>query len=153
MTILAFIPVILYLLAIVLGLLGVPMPLAADTLSPLTAWMLAVSLGLSSLWSAFGHLTASEMVAKSIGWATSPFQLEIGWANLGIGLGAIAAAVLGRDAAIAITIMACCFLWGAAKVHTDEMIREKNFSINNAGPIYFWDILTPLTLIVSLLLG
>jgi len=153
MTLLAFIPAVLYGLALILGLFGVPMPLASDAFSPLVAWMLFLSLGLHSLWAAFGHLMASEMVAKSIGWETSPFQIEVGWANVGIGLGAIAASFLGFGAAVAITIMAACFLWGAAKVHTEEMIQEKNFSINNAGPIYFWDILTPLTLIIGLLLS
>jgi len=153
MAILAFIPAVLYLTALALGLGGVALPYASMDLSPLAAWMLVVSLGLHSLWAAFGHLAATEMVAESIGWETSPFQIEIGWANLGIGAGAIAAAFLGFGAAVAMTVMAACFLWGAAKVHTEEMLREKNFSINNAGPIYVWDILTPLTLIVALIVG
>jgi len=32
------------------------------------------------------------------------------------------------------------------------MVRRKNFAINYAGPIFWWDILTPLTLFILLLL-
>ena len=50
------------------------------------------------------------------------------------------------------TIMAAGFLWSAAGVHVADMVRRKNFAINNAGPIFWWDILTPLTLFIALLL-
>lgn len=150
MAALAYIPVGLYALALVLGLAGVPVPGASGAVPVLAAWMLAVSLGLNSLWAAFGHLCASEMVARSIGWAPSPFQHEVGWANLGIGTAAIAAPFLGGGAAWAVTLMAACFLWGAAAVHVRDMVRAGNFAINNAGPIFWWDIATPLTLIAAL---
>ena len=87
---------------------------------------------------------------QSIGWAPSPFQKEIAGANLGIGLGAVAASMLGAPAAWAMTIMAAGFLWSAAAVHVSDMVRRKNFAINNAGPIFWWDILTPLTLFILL---
>jgi hypothetical protein len=41
-------------------------------------------------------------------------------------------------------VMAASFLWSAAAVHIADMVRNKNFAINNAGPIFWWDILTPL---------
>ena len=31
------------------------------------------------------------------------------------------------------------------------MVKSKNFAINNAGPIFWWDIITPLTLLIVLL--
>lgn len=81
----------------------------------------------------------------------SPFQLEIGAANLAIGLGAIAATILGLAAAWAIFFVAASFLWGAAAVHISDMVRNGNFAINIAGPIFWWNILTPLTLLIALL--
>jgi hypothetical protein len=32
------------------------------------------------------------------------------------------------------------------------MVRNRNFAINNAGPVFWWDVLTPLTLLMLLLL-
>jgi len=149
--VIASLPIALYVGALVLGLLGIELPFASAELSPLAQWMLVLSLALQSLWAAFGHLCVTERVAQSIGWPASPFQHEIGSANLGIGVGAIVASVLGTSAAWAIFFVAACFLWGAAIVHIRDMVRRKNFAINNAGPIFWWDILTPLTLLIALL--
>jgi len=102
------------------------------------------------LWAFVGHVFAAEPVARSIGWSTSPFQFEVGVANLGIGVSAIAAVWLGRPAGWAVFLMSACFLWGAAYGHVREMIEKRNFAINNAGPIFWWDILTPLTLLIAL---
>jgi hypothetical protein len=146
------IPILLYLAAVVLGLFAVPLPGAEEGLTPLASWMLLASLGLNSLWAAFGHTFAAETVARSIGWETSPFQTEIGGANLGIGLSAVAAPFLGAATAWAVFLMAASFLWGAAAVHVRDMIRARNFAISNAGPILWWDILTPLTLFIALLI-
>ena len=114
--------------------------------------MLFLALGLLSLWSAFSHAVFTDQVAQSIGWASSPFQHEIAGANLGIGLGAITASVLGVSAAWTMFVVAASFLWSAAAVHIADIVRSKNFAINNVGPIFWWDILTPLTLLMALLL-
>lgn len=148
--VMAFVPAILYAIALVLGLLELAVPFAAADLAPLAQWMLLVSLGLMSLWAFLGHVFVAEQVAASIGWQPSPFQFEVGVANLGIGVAAIAAAWLGEPAAWAVLLVSACFLWGAALGHLREMLRERNFAINNAGPIFWWDILTPLTLLIGL---
>lgn len=149
--VIAAIPIALYAIALVLGLFGVDLPFASAELSPLAQWMLFLSLGLQSLWAALSHAVFTERVAQSIGWPASPFQHEIAGANLGIGLGAIAASILGLAAAWAIFFVAASFLWSAAAVHIVSMVRSGNLSINNAGPIFWWDLLTPLTLLIALL--
>jgi hypothetical protein len=149
--VIALLPAALYVGALVLGLLGIELPFASGELSPLAQWMLVLSLAVQSLWAAFGHLFVAKQVAESIGWPASPFQHEIGSANLGIGVGAIAASILGAIAAWVIFFVAACFLWGAAIVHARDMLSRNNFAINNAGPIFWWDILTPLTLLIALL--
>lgn len=144
-------PVLCYCAALLLGFFEVDQPFASTRLAPLLQWMLSLGLGLPSLWAAFSHAVFTDRVAQSIGWAPSPFQKEIAGANLGIGLGAIAASILGPEAAWAMTIMAAGFLWSAAAVHVADMVRRRNFAINNAGPIFWWDVLTPLTLLIALL--
>lgn len=148
--IMAFVPAVLYLVALALGLLGLAVPGAGAGLSPLAQWMLLLSLGCQSLWAFVGHVFAAEPVARSIGWETSPFQYEVGVANLGIGLSAMGATFLGGPAGWAVLLVAAPFLWGAALGHARDMLRNKNFAVNNAGPIFWWDILTPATLLVGL---
>jgi hypothetical protein len=43
------------------------------------------------------------------------------------------------------------FLWSAAATHVWDMVKSKNLAINNAGPTFWWDIITPLTLLMVLL--
>jgi hypothetical protein len=146
----AALPVVCYGLALVLGLFQVTQPFGSSGLSPLLQWMLALGLGLPSLWAALGHAFLSEQVAKSIGWATSPFQKEIAGANLGIGLGAVCASIMGPPAAWAIFFVAAGFLWSAAAVHIMGVVKEKNFAVNNVGPIFWWDLITPATILLLL---
>lgn len=144
-------PIVLYMIALGLGFLGVHQPFGSLALPPTLQWMLTLGLGVPSLWAAVGHGLNSERVAKSIGWQTSPFQKEIAGANLGIGLGAIAASTGGPSAAWTMFFMAAAFLWSAAAVHVIDMRQRKNFAINNAGPIFWWDIITPITILLLLL--
>jgi hypothetical protein len=44
--------------------------------------------------------------------------------------------------------VAASFLWSAAAVNIIDMVRSKNFAIKNAGPIFWWNILAPLTLLI-----
>jgi len=105
-------PALCYAAAVTLGFLDVHQPFGSAALTPLLQWMLSLGLGLPSLWAA----------------------LEIAGANVGIGLGAIAASVLGPEAAWAMTFMAAGFLWSAAAVHVADMVHRRNFAINNAAP-------------------
>lgn len=149
--VIAALPLTFYVIALALGLLGVAQPFGAAGMSPTLQWMLSLGLGLPSLWAASGHAFASARVAASIGWAVSPFQKEVAGANLGIGLAALAASVAGPAAAWAVFFMAAGFLWSAAAVHVMSMRQERNFAINNAGPIFWWDIIAPLSILVLLL--
>jgi hypothetical protein len=88
-----------------------------------------------------------------VGARPAHFQHEIAGANLGIALGAAAATVLGTAAAWAVCLVAAGFLWSAAGTHIRDMVRNRNFAINNAGRVFWWDILAPLTLLLGLLLA
>lgn len=149
-------------------------PLIAWLAAMLTAWMaigrakpprtvplivdrllravLVFPLGLLSLWAAFGHIFFPEMAARAIGWQTSPFQFEVGVANLGIGLAALYAALRGRDAQIAVGLVAAGFLGGAGVGHIRDIVQAGNLAPGNGGPILFTDFLTPIAIFVLLYL-
>lgn len=110
-------------------------------------------LGLMSLWAAFGHIFFPDMAARAIGWQTSPFQFEVGVANLGIGAAALYAAFRGRDAQIAVGLVAAAFLGGAGFGHIRDIMATGNLAPGNAGPILFTDFLTPAAIFVLLYLA
>jgi hypothetical protein len=95
-------------------------------------YLLAISVGANGLGGAFGHLFLSDLVAEGIGWAAgSPFQLEMGYANLLIGvLGLIA--VGRRDGFRTATILATTILGvGATLVHLQEILAYGNLAPGN----------------------
>ena len=49
------------------------------------AWILLLPVGVSGLWAAVFHLFFPAIAAADIGWEVSPFQFEVGMADLAIG--------------------------------------------------------------------
>ena len=58
----------------------------ASSIDRLLRYLFLFPLGVQGLWAFVGHVFFAEQSAASIGWATSPFQYEVGVANLGLGL-------------------------------------------------------------------
>ena len=97
-----------------------------------TLYLLAISVGANGLSGAFGHLFLSDLVAEGVGWpAGSPFQLEMGFANLLIGLLGLMA-ISRRDGFRTATILATTILGlGATAVHLWDIAIAGNLSPGN----------------------
>lgn len=110
----------------------------------LFSYFLLFNIGFSYLYNFVMHVFFGDMAAAFIGWAQSPFQLEVGFASLGFGVVGIYSfwGSLGFRAA---TILApSFFLWGAAGGHIYQMIVAGNFAPGNAGIIFWSDIFIPI---------
>lgn len=114
---------------------------------------LVISVGFGSIWAFIGHAFLSAQVAASIGWAAgSPFQLEVAFANLAIGVLGILCYFFRDNFWTATVIVSSVFLFGAAYVHLINILNFSNYSVGNAGSIFFMDIIGPVILIVLLIL-
>ena len=51
----------------------------------LLSWILLLPIGVTGLWAGAFHVFFPAIAAKLIGWDVSPFQLEVGMADLAIG--------------------------------------------------------------------
>ena len=81
---------------------------------------------------AMGHFFASDLVAEAIGWPTgSPFQLEMGFANLAVGV--LAAMAVGRrDGFREATVIGGAILSvGAFVVHMIDIVQTGNLAPGN----------------------
>ena len=91
------------------------------------------------------------MAARMIGWDPSPFQFEVGMADLAIG----AAAVLSfwRDLSFkaAVVMINAIFLLGDAFGHVKQMIAAGNFAPGNAGTPFVMDIVLPVATLALLM--
>ena len=107
---------------------------------------LTVTVGLTGIIGAYGHLFMGDRIARNIGWpAGSLFQVELGYCCLGMGqLGVMC--FWHRDGFwLATIVFTSVFLVGAALVHVKEMIQKANFNPGNAVTT-IPDFLIPITL-------
>jgi 4-amino-4-deoxy-L-arabinose transferase-like glycosyltransferase len=95
-------------------------------------YLFGVGVAGSGIGGFFGHVFISDPVAESIGWPTgNPFQLEVGVANLAVGiLGIVAMGRLDgfREATV---IAATVFGIGATLVHVMDVIDSGNLAPGN----------------------
>ncbi|WP_127090460.1 DUF6790 family protein [Aquabacter cavernae] len=150
-------PIIMWVLAIFVagvtyGRIPKPRPPGALAQALIRSIML-FPVGIQGLWGALGHLGFPAQTAASIGWAPSPFQFEVGVCNLGVGVvGLIAAYRTSWNFRLSLSLFMLFFLGGAAWGHIIQMVSTANFAPGNAGPIFYTDMLTPVSLLILLAL-
>jgi hypothetical protein len=115
----------------------------------LLRWSVFFGVGLNSTYSAIGHLFLPEYSAKLIGWEDSPFQLEVGSADLAIGIVGLLALWGNYGFRLAIAIVAAIFCAIDAVGHVRQMVLENNFATGNAGSWFWVDVSLPVILMVS----
>jgi 4-amino-4-deoxy-L-arabinose transferase-like glycosyltransferase len=95
-------------------------------------YLFGIGVAGSGIGGFFGHVFISDPVAESIGWPTgNPFQLEVGMANLAIGILGIVA--MGRRDGFreATVIMATVLGVGATLIHVMDVIETGNLAPGN----------------------
>jgi cyanate permease len=114
-------------------------------------WILFIGLGWTGVVASAMHTIFAKQTAKSIGWETSGFQYEVGFANLGVGLAGIYAA--SHDAPegwIAASLAGGTFLLLAGLYHVVEIVRDRNYAPGNTA-ILISDFGIPISLFVLLI--
>ncbi len=129
---------------IVLALAKKPLPRGA-VVEALFANYLLFPIAISYLLNFVFHVFFGEMAARFIGWADSPFQLEVGFASLGFGLVGLLAWKGSYGLRVGAVVGPAMFTLGAAGGHVYQMIAAHNFSPGNVGAVLPMDIITPLT--------
>src|SRR5436190_6375532 len=131
---------IIGLLAGVLSLINKPKPLRADVVAEaLFSYYLLFTIGINNLVNFIFHVFAGDLAAEFIGWANSPFQAEVGFASLGVGIAGVIAFKASLPFRFATLIPPWAFSLGAAGGHIYQMIVAHNFSPGT------WDWFSQLT--------
>lgn len=101
------------------------------------------AIGITYIYNAIFHIYFHEIAAHFIGWADSPFQIEVGTASLGFGVVGILATKNNFGLRLAAVLGPSLFLLGAAIGHIQQMTTNHNFSPGNAGIIFYTDWMVP----------
>ncbi len=107
--------------------------------------LLTIQWGLGGMLVALPHILMPDKIAGFIGWAAgSPFQVELGFAALGISLLGVLCFWFRGAFWIAPVVAQSTFLLGAAYVHIEDALLNENFNPGNAGAVLFYDIAIPI---------
>lgn len=142
-TLLTNLPVLLCLAALV-------SPLLARSNKPWAhrylAWVLLLAVGVDGLWAGIFHVFFPGIASAQIGWQPSPFEFEVGVAD--IALGAVAVISFWRSLAFqsAIATYAIVFYGGVSIGHFIQAFGHGNFATDNFGMLLVLTIARALVL-------
>ncbi len=112
---------------------------------------LVYGLGCQMIGFAVGHIFFGDKISSFIGWKSGdPFQFEVGFADLAIGVLGIMCAWFTGAFWLATVVVATVFLEGCVIGHIRDMIKNRNFSPGSAGYVFYWGLLFPVFLMVLL---
>jgi Family of unknown function (DUF6790) len=141
-------------LAAGISLLNKPKPLRINTVAEaFFSYYFLFTIGINNLVNFVFHVFLGDIAAKFIGWENSPFQAEVGFASLGVGIAGVIAFRASLPFRFATLIPPSAFCLGAAGGHIYQMIVAHNFSPGNVGLVLPSNFLIPLTGFVLLWLS
>jgi hypothetical protein len=117
------------------------------------SWILLLPIGVTGLWAGISHIFFASTAAAHIGWQVSPFQFEVGMADLAVGVTACAAFWRSLAFKGAAVCAASIFLLGDAVGHIHQMVVAGNFAPGNAGLPFYMDVICPLLAIALLIVA
>ncbi|WGJ13583.1 hypothetical protein QEV83_12880 [Methylocapsa sp. D3K7] len=117
------------------------------------SWVLLLPIGVTGLWAGAFHVFFPATAARLIGWDVSPFQFEVGMADLAIGATAVIAFWRDLNFKAAAVCAASIFLLGDAVGHVKQMLIAGNFEPGNAGVPFYTDIICPVLAIALLIIA
>ncbi len=145
---------IIGLIAAGISLLKKPKPLGISAVAEaFLSYYLLFAIGINNLVNFMFHVFFGDIAAKFIGWENSPFQAEVGFASLGVGIAGVLAFKASLPFRFATLIPPTCFSWGAAGGHIYQMIVAHNFAPGNVGLVLPIDIIMPFVGLVFLWLS
>lgn len=115
------------------------------------SWVL-VSAGLEGVWAGATHVLFPETAARFIGWQVSPFQFEIGVADIALGVTALLSFWRPLAFKAAVVTFSFIFYVGLAYGHLHQVAVTGNMAAGNAGLLLVLTIIKPV-LLVGLLLA
>ena len=119
----------------------------------LLLYFLCIQWGFGAILGALPHIIVPDTIAGYIGWTPgSPFQVELGFASLGLGVLGVLCIWFRGTFWLAPAIGRSIFLYGAAYVHISDIAAHGNLSAGNAGLPLVFDLVIP-TIVLGLLVA
>lgn len=107
-------------------------------------------IGIAGVGAGISHIFFADKTTRSIGFESSPYQLEVGVCDLSFGIVGLLAQYYSTDFWWAIILFSSLYRIGCGLGHIRQIVVEKNYAINNTA-ILITNFGVPLTLITMYL--
>lgn len=88
-------------------------------------------IGIAGIGAGISHIFFAEKITQSIGFKSSPYQLEVGFCDLSFGIVGLLAPYYYTDFWWAIILFSSLYRVGCGIGHIYQIILEKNYAVNN----------------------
>jgi hypothetical protein len=96
-------------------------------------YFFVIYVGLMGLFTAYAHIFLPERASASTGWATSPYEYEVGMADLTVGVLGILCLWFRGNFWLAAAIANAVWFLGDAVGHIRSVVFANNHAPNNSG--------------------
>lgn len=110
-------------------------------------YLLVIYVGFMGILSAYAHVFRPLQTSASIGWSTSPYEYEVGMADLTIGVLGILCIWIRGKFWLATAIANAVWLLGDAIGHTRQLLIANNHAANNSGLFLIAEFITPVIIL------
>lgn len=104
-------------------------------------------VGLMGLLAAYGHVFRPIQTSASIGWSTSPYEYEVGMADLTMGILGILCIWFRGNFWLATAIGNAVWFLGDAVGHTRQLLLANNHAPNNSGIFLIAEFVVPVLML------
>ena len=111
-------------------------------------YLLVIYVGLMGLLTAYAHVFRPLQTSASIGWSTSPYEYEVGMADLTVGVLGIFCLWLRGNFWLATAIANSVWLLGDAAGHIRQVVLNSNHAANNSGIFLITEITMPFVILL-----
>lgn len=108
---------------------------------------LFIYVGLMGLLTTYAHVFRPAQTSASIGWLPSPYEYEVGMADLTVGVLGVLCLWFRGNFWLATAIANAVWLLGDALGHIRQMMLFNNHATNNSGIFLVAEIVTPLVIL------
>src|SRR6202142_3742458 len=110
-------------------------------------YLLFFYVGLMGVLTAYAHVFRPVETSASIGWSTSPYEYEVGMADLTVGVLGVLCLKFRGNFWLATAIANAVWLLGDAIGHVRQIMVYNNHAANNSGIFLIVEFIMPLVIL------
>jgi len=104
-------------------------------------------VGMMGVLTSYAHVFRPVQTSASIGWSTSPYEYEVGMADLTVGVLGILCLKFRGNFWLATAIANGVWLWGDAVGHVRQMTLNNDHAANNSGLFLVAEFVVPFVIL------